>query len=429
VTTELLDEFASEQVGPVRLSDVLARGIPIRWDEAVALLQEIVETITAGGGDEPPMTAFEDVLVDEQGGVRVNAARRGERGPVAAGRALHTLLATADVPLPLRLFVTQANAPETHKTLKAFAEALAYFGKPGRADLIRAIYERHRSTAPPASTASAPGGPATPPPLAQKDARGDEFPEPRRTAPQWLIPAAVVVAIVSLAAVLWLVVLGGGQSGNTSVVAQAKEAIAVAKTTLQTASAQANISAQAALKTAGTQAEKPAPTARSRAQSASGKALPFDRVVSTTTPARPAARLVEESLTLSRPDPTTMSEANKAVVPVIPTSREYVVAPRENPTATIYSPSDVDVQPPVMIYPSLPPPMFIARNADAVVLNRMELVVAADGSVERVRLVNGPTRMPDMMLLSGAKMWKFSPAVKDGVPVRYRTTVTWTGFP
>jgi hypothetical protein len=125
VSTEFLNEFASEQDGPVRVSDVLARGVPIRWDEAVALLQEILETITAGGGESAPIPAFEDVIIDDQGGVRINAARRGERGPVAAGRALHTLLATADVPLPLRLFVTQANAPETHKSLKAFIDALA----------------------------------------------------------------------------------------------------------------------------------------------------------------------------------------------------------------------------------------------------------------------------------------------------------------
>ena len=204
MTTEFLDldEFASEQKGPVRVSDVLARGVPIRWDEAVALLQEIVETITAGGGDEAPMPAFEDVLLDEQGGVRVSAARRGERGPVAAGRALHALLATADVPLPLRLFVTQANAPETHKTLKAFADALAYFGKPGRADLIRAICERYRSTAPAASTASAPGRPATPPPLPHNPDRGNQVLEQRRTAPQWLMPAAVAVCVASLAAVI-----------------------------------------------------------------------------------------------------------------------------------------------------------------------------------------------------------------------------------
>jgi hypothetical protein len=216
---------------------------------------------------------------------------------------------------------------------------------------------------------------------------------------------------------------------NTSVVAQAKEAIAVAKTALETAPAQAKSTAQAALKATGLQTEKPSPTTRSRSQSTSAKAPALDRAVSTTTPDRRAARLVEPVLTSSLSVPTTTSEANTAVVPVIPTTREYVVAPRESATSEIYSPSDVDVQPPVMVYPSLPPPTFIARNAEAVVVNRMELVVAVDGSVERVRLVNGPTRMPDMMLLSGAKMWKFSPAMKDGVPVRYRTTVTWTGFP
>jgi hypothetical protein len=106
-----------------------------------------------------------------------------------------------------------------------------------------------------------------------------------------------------------------------------------------------------------------------------------------------------------------------------------VVAPHEGATTTIYSAADADVQPPVMLYPSLPPTVFVARNADVTVINRMELVVAADGTVERVRLVNGPTRMPDMMLLSGAKLWRFSPATRNGEAVRYRTIVTWSGFP
>jgi hypothetical protein len=33
--------------------------------------------------------------------------------------------------------------------------------------------------------------------------------------------------------------------------------------------------------------------------------------------------------------------------------------------------------------------------------------------------------MTDMLLLSGAKTWKFTPAMKEGVPVRYRTTISW----
>ena len=409
----------------MRVSDVLARGIPIRWDEAVALLQEIVETITAGGGDEAPMPAFEDVLLDEQGGVRVNAARRGERGPVAAGRALHTLLATADVPLPLRLFVTQANAPETHKTLKAFAEALAYFGKPGRADLIRAICERYRSTAPAASTASAPGRPATPPPLPNNPARGDQILEQRRTAPQWLMPAAVAVCVASLAAVIWFGLLGGGaSSAATSTVAEATDATAEGPRQART---------RAHRRPTGSGRVRKAQSLNDRQRRPLGarpQSTPGDRA-----PRRDVAR--ESSAPLFDPSTARATEAleaqaretTKATVPLIQASREYVIAPRENEATTIYSAADADVQPPVMMYPSLPPTVFVARNADVTVINRMELVIAPDGTVERVRLVNGPTRMPDMMLLSGAKLWKFSPATRNGEAVRYRTTVTWSGFP
>ena len=81
-----------------------------------------------------------------------------------------------------------------------------------------------------------------------------------------------------------------------------------------------------------------------------------------------------------------------------------------------------------MLYPQLPPLLMVGSASEGLV-NRMELVVASDGSVERVRLVSAPKRMADMMLLSGAKLWKFTPAVKDGVPVRYRTMVSWTVFP
>jgi hypothetical protein len=37
--------------------------------------------------------------------------------------------------------------------------------------------------------------------------------------------------------------------------------------------------------------------------------------------------------------------------------------------------------------------------------------------------------MTDMLLLSGAKTWKFVPALKDGQPVRYRTQFSWDATP
>jgi hypothetical protein len=424
MVSNIFDDFAPEPgiaSGTVRVSDILAKGVPIRWDEAVALLQEILEAITTAGGSNTTVPAFEGVIIDREGAVTIQGTPRGERGPVAAGRALHALLATADIPVPLRLFVTQANAPETHPSLQAFAEGLAYFGKPGRADLIRAIFERYRTSTP--ATVSSPGQPATPPPLPQTE-RADRAPEPRRTLARWLMPAAVVFAVASLAAVIWLGVLGGGTTSAASAVTQAKAAFATVTPTIKNGVAPKTNARQPA-KSARAAEREPVPATRARLQPLSGDRLARGVIARDPSPPRSIDSALERSPTSLAP---TLGSAESSPL-AIPTTREYVVAPRESEVKTIYSSADVDVEPPVMMYPSLPPAMFVARNADVVVVNRMELVIAADGSVERVRLVNGPTRMPDMMLLSGAKLWKFTPAVKDGVPVRYRTTVTWTGFP
>src|SRR5262249_20580485 len=58
-------------------------------------------------------------------------------------------------------------------------------------------------------------------------------------------------------------------------------------------------------------------------------------------------------------------------------------------------------------------------------VNTMELVISKLGSVEQVKLTAPPKRMTDMLLLSGAKMWKFTPAMRNGQPVRYRTLVSY----
>jgi hypothetical protein len=64
-------------------------------------------------------------------------------------------------------------------------------------------------------------------------------------------------------------------------------------------------------------------------------------------------------------------------------------------------------------------------SMDATDVNTMELVINELGRVEQVKLAQPAKRMTDMLLLSGAKLWKFEPATKDGQPVRYRTTVSW----
>jgi hypothetical protein len=89
---------------------------------------------------------------------------------------------------------------------------------------------------------------------------------------------------------------------------------------------------------------------------------------------------------------------------------------------TVYSAESANVVPPTAIRPQLPRALPVGVAASS--LSRIEVMVLRDGTVESVKLLPGarPT-VKDGMLLSAAKTWRFAPASKDGVPVRYRKTI------
>ncbi len=62
-------------------------------------------------------------------------------------------------------------------------------------------------------------------------------------------------------------------------------------------------------------------------------------------------------------------------------------------------------------------------------MNVIELVVSANGEVEEVRMLAPVRRLPDVMLLSSVKAWRFEPALRAEAPVRYRLTVSWAVAP
>lgn len=421
-----IDDFAAEpQAVPraIDMSDLLARSVSIRWDEAVAVVQELIDVLTSGGGDNPPVPDVNDIVIDDSGAVTAKRLGRGERGPIAAARVLHALLSSGDVPVPLRLFVTQANAPETHASLQEFAKGLAYFGRPGRAEMIRALYHRYATSSGNAAPASRPS-PQPPPP---RETNPSPFEAPRRRRPRWLLPVTITACVASLGAVIWFGVLRGDSGQPSQLVSETAKAIVAVGNTVK-----------GAIDSATAAPAIPAPQAKAVNTAAPERAAQPRRQASTSTVTRekgvgtPSASFttpVIADLLHTLRTPSGPSEPGESATST-PNEPEPAVEPSSGAEAlaAIYSHEDVNVQPPVMMYPQLPPP-FMVSSAGTGVVNRMELVVAADGSVERVRLVNGPTRMPDMMLLSGAKLWKFTPAFKNGEPVRYRTMVTWSGFP
>jgi hypothetical protein len=126
------------------------------------------------------------------------------------------------------------------------------------------------------------------------------------------------------------------------------------------------------------------------------------------------------ALQLAMTVPNAVASAPAAVY-----ERPKEVAPEPPP---VYSSADTGVDPPVLSFPHLLPPV-VGPGGSGSIVNRMVVVVSAEGTVERVQLIEGPARMPDMMMLSGVKTWRFTPAFKDGEPVRYRTVISWAALP
>ena len=150
---------------------------------------------------------------------------------------------------------------------------------------------------------------------------------------------------------------------------------------------------------------------------------------------RPAAAVAAES------QPEAVSEAGAATTPDVAPSAPAAAAvtaesasgdssglaaepnapaaPRE---PVVYSSANRDVQPPKVKSAEIP------RTIGGGLPTRtesLELLVNADGTVDRVRLATPNPRMLDPMFLSRAKMWRFEPARRDGEPVPYRLVMSW----
>jgi hypothetical protein len=101
-----------------------------------------------------------------------------------------------------------------------------------------------------------------------------------------------------------------------------------------------------------------------------------------------------------------------------------IVAHGAGSQETVYSRIDHSVSPPRQVYPALPAkPSPGIRAEDLTVL---DLVISAEGVVERVRVRTPPHDVREFMLVSAAKAWRFEPATLDGRPVRFLHSVAIT---
>lgn len=120
-----------------------------------------------------------------------------------------------------------------------------------------------------------------------------------------------------------------------------------------------------------------------------------------------AGGFLELSRAASAPPPAPEREAPApAPAPIVP------VAPRT------YTSTDEGVVPPVTLKQVLPHPKT-AVPASAMGKGVLEVVINEGGQVESAVLRQSVSSLYDRMLLEAAKGWKYRPAMKDGLPVRF----------
>jgi hypothetical protein len=392
---------ASDQV---TVDAIIGRKTQVFWTEAVAIVhgasqQATAETIPDRAG----------ILLTSTGGIELEPSRRAASVDDLA-RTLHVLVSGEQIPAPLRLFISKWITPADVHALPDFTRELAYFARPDSEALIRAVYERHLKTAAAALPVAKPGEP--PRPVEKK---------PKRKV---AVPRGAVVAVVALA-------VAGGATFLAQAWMRAPRGASPVSTVAAAITASTGLSgltgptgAPLDGERAGkTDTELPAPKpARNRASSA--RATATQARTESSGPALAPQIQIDAGTIDFFGRPSVAAAANR------PAQSAGVASADSRPTAPepspehVYTVSDPEVKPPLMLYPTLPPVLSI--NGDT---NSMEVVVSRDGNVERVRLISVAKRMTDMMLLSGAKTWRFQPASLSGEPVRYRMVVSWSATP
>jgi len=441
--------------GRVRLR---SRAVPIEWHEAVAVVQEVASQLVLGGAVRVPAadqltiepggaisilaTDTRAVTSDREGGRKrakgdsrrssttnvfsepdwwAALARKDQDDFVQAVRGLGLLLKELldGIPAPeglTSLADRAVNDPGGFDSPEGFSRDLAFFERPGRTAILRALAERRLAVQDQAEVETELETltrkarhvePSAGPRPGERTSRA----QPRSRA---LIVAGVLVAVGFLVAaavgVPWKPNANQVEAARASGQALAERGERLAGAWLS--GVRSFLGIEAAPLVTETPVPREAPT----------------RVVS-----RGGAKAVPPASEAQGP---WLGTQPIFTLPSIPVSIDVARIARDaeadrgvhDPAALgrIYGPRDTGVDPPTLLRPQLPTHPAPGIRAD--MLSTVELLVAEDGRVEQVRLTTSSIarRYYDAMLLAAAKSWRFQPARMDGTPVRYRVLVQLT---
>lgn len=467
----------------ISLADLRARNVTPIWQEAVAVVQELIQTVKATTGSAELLPDLEHVALIPNGDV---VALPGSPEPAAPVRhaavMLKLLVDRVAIPPELEQFITRNVAePAQYDTVAEFSRNLAFFERPGRrSDVERLVgralaaeqttraeeeLQRLKERAFEVTQVMAP----------------PEFLQQQRSVKTVPIALVAAIGVAAIAVALWLWQRASAPqppaaaaSGATAPVAAepAPSAAASGGPAAQPAGAPAN-SATVPAPANGLSAPTPGaasgpasgaahPAAVPQAPATTGPRSLIERagdavrtavgtLVGSNPPAAPAMASAPKPSTETKmataprprrrrtskptavaavptPTPAPVAVAPPAPVAVAPTPEPEPAAVTVNPPTEepveVFTAADSTVTPPVIVRPVLPKELPPGVPPEQV--GTIEVVVDEQGDVLHVRLVSPANRFHERMLVSAAKMWKFRPAYKDGRAVRYMTRVRLT---
>ena len=142
--------------------------------------------------------------------------------------------------------------------------------------------------------------------------------------------------------------------------------------------------------------------------------------------------LVDGFLQLVRSTADQRTAAAQPASPIPPDAAAVAAAARQRPdppapadAPRVYTVEDVGVTPPVVISQRMP-----AMTTDLVKITKamntsavLEVVIDEKGDVLAANVIKSVNSAFDNIVVGAARRWKYRPAVKDGVPVRYVKTL------
>jgi hypothetical protein len=439
------------------LSDVLARGVAVQWHEAVAVVRAVAEALIGNPENTQRLPELHQIQVLPGGRVAVIGGTVVHEPVRRLGQLLQATLGQSEPPVQLRLLISQATAPiPAYASMREIDEALGYFERPGRDAVLRDLHTRASQ----AAVVSAVTMPTldTIVPLPSSDT-----PKTARVKPA-AKPTARAVRLVSIGAVLALLCGAGAQylrvaatlpGATRTVSAMASRGFHVVGDTVVNGLSWVTerIGLGRMVSGESSAVERPqsdeassSPTRAERARPVSSDAghgetaqlsslrepgsahattdVAIDAAggIETSTDRLPARMTPFAAFDLEPVvGPTSLRRDAVGEAPALPNGPSDAVGAEEHDPA-IYSPRSEGVSSPVAVRPQLP--RELPPDVNRSELRLIELVISPIGTVESVKLIGVPRNVHDSMLLSAAKAWVFRPAVKDGVPVRYRKTVS-----